>query len=288
MLSPVWLAYEFLIRQPHRAAILAVENSSAVKKAQDTSSGGPFKELSILPAVELDVGRKPIVGVNASWRYHHNEVALQAGTWGSHYVVARATERYEYTTGQRLSVETTFTRRSDLPFYGVGSHSRSSDRFRYEASQLRVQGGYSDDFWRQSRVRIDGGARGLWFGDSSCCDDPPLRDLPRSSQGSGAAPGYGQSYAAPFQRLSLDLDSARPDPKRGASFVANVFEEATFANPSSLAARSWVRWGGMVGARLDLTGTRPHPHRRGPRVVRGSAARHHPFHRPGEPRRATS
>lgn len=255
VLFPAWLVFEAVVRQPNGALIRAVENSDTLKSAQDTSSGGPWKELTIVPAAQFDVGLKPMLGVNSSWRYRHNDVALRLGTWGPGYLRADATERYEFRRDQHVSFETSFARRKDTPFYGLGPSSRSDERARYESTTLRTQAGYSAAFWRASRLSVALGGRGFWFGNGHCCDEPSVADAVKRRR--FTAPGLGQDYAATFQRAELSLDTRRPEPARGVSLQAGAFEQTTFAvSDLSRERRAWIHWGGYVGTRIDLTGTR--------------------------------
>lgn len=252
VLFPAWLAFELLLRQPHAALVSAVENSDTVKKAQDTTSDGPWKELTILPAARFDVGLKPMVGLNARWRYHRNDLLVQAGTWGAGYVLAHAADRYEFRPHQLVSLQTSFVRRRDTPFYGLGPRSREGDRARYESNALRVHASFTWELWRASELTVAVGARGLWFGARSCCDEPSVRQA--VAAGRFDAPGVGEHYAGPFQRIDLAFDSRPQQPTRGVSFRAAGFGEATHALHGG--RRSWLRYGGTLAARADLTGTR--------------------------------
>lgn len=255
VLFPVWIGFEALLRQPHGALSRAVENSDTVKSAQDTASGGPWKELTIVPAAQFDVGLKPILGANAAWRYRHNEVSLRAGTWGPGYVLAHAVERYEYRQDQHVSFETSFARRQDTPFYGLGPFSRGTDRARYESNALRLQAGYAASFWRSSRLSVILGGRGFWFGAGRCCDDPTVASAVTLHR--FTAPGLDQDYAATFQRAELTLDTRRAEATRGFSVQAGGFEQTTFAVSDAVRdRRAWLRWGGHLGTSIDLTGTR--------------------------------
>lgn len=256
VLAPVWAVTELVLRRPLGIAVRAVESSETVQKVQDSSSDGPLKQLTILPAARFDVGLKPILGVNVSWKYRQNLASLQAGTWGPDYVVARADERYRTRTGGEIFLETTFTRRKDLPFYGLGPRSRDEDRARYQATAVRVQGGYAAEFWRSSRLAVALGGRGLWFGNEACCGEPSVRE--RIAAGELQAPGLDQSYAASFQRLELTLDSRPRTARRGIDLRLDAYEEASFTlnTPALGPRRAWVQYGGSLGASLDLTGTR--------------------------------
>lgn len=256
VMFPVWAVTEFVLRRPLGAAVRTVESSDALQKAQDTSSDGPLKQLTILPAARFDVGLKPIVGLNVSWKYRQNLATLQAGTWGPDYVVARAGERYRTRASEELTFDTTFTRRKDLPFYGLGPRSRDEDRARYQATAVRMQAGYAAEFWRSSRIGMALGGRGLWFGDETCCGEPSLRE--RIASGLVQAPGLDQDYAAAFQRLELALDSRPRTARRGVDVRLDAYEEATFTvnDPAQGPRRAWIQYGGSLGASVDLTGTR--------------------------------
>jgi len=237
VLFPAWLVFEVVLRQPHAALVSAVEGSDTVRKAQDKTSDGPLKELTILPAARFDVGMKSLVGLNGRWRYHRNDLMVQAGTWGVGTVQAHASDRFEFRPRQFLGALTAFERREDLPFYGLGPRSRDEDRSRYAATALRLQVAHAVEPWRASSVASTLGVRGQWNGETEL-----------------AAPGMGQRYAAAYQRVELTFDSRRQVPTRSVSVRASVYEEATFAVAG--ARQSWLRYGGALGATVDLTGTR--------------------------------
>lgn len=257
VMFPPWLVMQVLVRQPIGALVRGVESSETVQKAHDSSSDGPLKQLTILPAARIDVGMKPLVGLNASWRYRKNELGLQASTWGVGYVLARLGERYAFRPGQEASLDASVSRRKDMPFYGLGPRSLEADRSRFEQSAFRMQAGYSAEFWRSSRLKAAFGGRGLWFGPDACCDDVSTRES--VARGQLRAPGLDQDYAASFQRVELLLDTRPITPTRGVAFRFEGFEEASFAfagTDNGQPRRSWIQYGGALGGTIDLTGTR--------------------------------
>ncbi len=257
VMFPAWLVTDLVIRRPLGAAVRGVESSDVLQSAGETSSAGPWKQLTILPAARFDVGLKPILGVNASWRYRRHSALLQAGTWGPAYVVARAEERLQLRAHDELSFEATFTRRRDLPFFGLGPRSRGDDRARYQANAVRVQTGYATEFWRASRIAVALGGRALWFGNDACCSEPSVRQ--QVASGRIQAPGLDQDYSASFQRLELTLDSRPRTARRGPDVRLDAYQEATFTldtPPSGSSRRAWMHYGGALSASLDLTGTR--------------------------------
>ena len=255
---PAWLVTQVVLRQPLGALVRGAESSETLQKAQDSSSDGPLKELTILPAVRLDLGLKPMVGVNASWRYRRNLLDLQASTWGVGYVQARLGETYRTRPDQDVSFETTVSRRKDTPFYGLGPRSLDEARTRFESNTFRMQAGYTADFWRSSRIKAAFGGRGLWFGDGACCEELSTHEAALSRN--DFAPGLDQDYAAGFQRVELALDTRPITPTRGVAFRLEGFEEASFAVAGTQRGqeprRGWIQYGGSLGATIDLTGTR--------------------------------
>lgn len=255
---PAWLATQIVLRQPLGVLVRGAESSETLQKAQDSSSDGPLKQLTILPAVRLDLGMKPMIGLNASWRYRQNLLDLQAGTWGAGYVQARLGETYQTRPDQEFSVETAVSRRKDMPFYGLGPRSLDADRTRFELNTFRMQGAYAANFWRSSRIKAALGGRGVWFGGGACCDEPSTREAALAR--GNFAPGLDQDYAATFQRVELTLDTRPITPTRGIAFRLEGFEEASFAVAGTQRGqeprRAWIQYGGSLGATADLTGTR--------------------------------
>ncbi|MEO6418703.1 MAG: hypothetical protein ABIP39_04815 [Polyangiaceae bacterium] len=261
ILFPLWVVTEFVIRRPLGLLVRSAESGRWIQSVEDVftfgSEGKGLGEFTILPSALLDLGLKPSVGFNARWKYRKdgaNSVRLHFGTWGPDYIAARASDTHEISTREQVFVEGSVQRRLDMPFSGIGPFSRQEARTRYALSVVDADVGYARDFWRGSAIRTRVGVRSLFFGDGGCCGEPNLAD--EIAAGRISAPGYGQGYRAVFQRVELELDTRHPRPRNGSGLRLEAHEESVFTTDSDpgTTRRSWVKYGGSLGAALDLTG----------------------------------
>lgn len=261
VLFPLWLVTELVLRQPTGALVRGAEEGRWIQTAEDIFTfghkGAPLGQFSIFPSALFDFGIKPSVGFNADWKYigaPENSVRLHFGTWGPDWVSLRASDTYEISKDESVFVEGSLVRRRDNLFFGVGPFSRQDDRTRYNSMVTEVDIGHRRNFWRSSAIQTRAGLRTLLFGDSGCCDDPTLAD--EVAAGRIDAPGFGRGYRAVFQRVDLEVDSRRPRPAPGSGIRAEVHEESVFTvDPlAGEERRSWVKYGGSVGAAVDVTG----------------------------------
>jgi hypothetical protein len=255
---PFWLFSEYVVRWPIGGLVRVAERGRWVEGITDFFSFGERKQFTIFPSALLDFGLKPSVGFNAAWKYLGNDkntANLHFGTWGPQWIAARATDTYDLTDRQQLVVEASFVRRRDNPFSGIGPRSRQDDRVRYASIVTEASAGHQWNFWRESVLRSRVGARSLAFEEGGCCGDLSLAEA--NAAGRLPAPGFGRGYTGPFQRLELELDTRVPRPAPGGGVRLEAHEETVFPldAPRGETRRSWVRYGGSVGAALDVTGT---------------------------------
>lgn len=257
VLFPLWLLTEFVLRRPMGALVQLAERDQWVEGVTELFTFGERKQFTIYPSAMLDFGLRPSVGFNASYKYlgHENNTAdLHFGTWGPDWIAVKATDSFALDEHHSVFVETALVRRKDNPFSGMGPRSRQDDRTRYASTIAEADVGHVATFWGASAFRSRAGLRSLAFHDGGCCGDPSIAD--GVAQGRFAEPpGYGRGYTGPFQRLELELDTRKPRPHPGGGLRAEAHEEAVFPMdaPNNGQRRSWVRYGGSVGAAVDLT-----------------------------------
>lgn len=261
VLFPVWLVMEYVLRQPIGALVRAAESGRWIQTAEDIFTfghkGAPLGQFSIFPSALFDFGLKPSVGFNARWNYigaDENSIRLHAGTWGPDWVSVRGSDTYELSKDENVFLEGSVVRRRDNVFFGIGPFSRQDDRARYASTVGAVAIGHSRSFWHSSAVQTRAGLRTLLFSEGGCCDDPTLGD--EVEAGRIVAPGYGRGYRAVFQRVDLELDSRLPRPAPGSGVRAEAHEESVFTTDPipGEERRSWVKYGGSLGAAVDVTG----------------------------------
>lgn len=261
ILFPLWLITEFIFRRPLGLLVRTAEKGQWVEGFQDFFSFGPRKEVTIMPSALLDFGLRPSVGFNLVWKYlgaEDNTLKLHFGTWGPDWVAVSATDSYALSKTQSIFLETSLMRRRDLPFSGIGPRSRQEDRSRYFSTVAEAGVGQEWHFWRESLIRSSVGLRSLAFhdDDGGCCGDPSISDSIAAGR-YAPPPGLGRGYTAPYQRLALEIDSRKERPAPGSGVRLEAHEESVFAIDSGRGEerRSWVRYGGSVGAAVDVTGS---------------------------------
>lgn len=261
VMFPLWLVTEFIFRRPLGVLVRAAERGAWVEELQDFFSFGPRKQVTIMPSALLDFGLRPSVGFNLVWKYflaEENTLKLHFGTWGPDWIAVKATNSYALSKEQSLFVETSLVRRRDNPFSGIGPRSRQDDRSRYFNTVAEAGVGQQWNFWRESIIRSSVGLRSLAFhdDDGGCCGDPSFSEA--IAQGRFAPPpGIGRGYTGPYQRLSVEVDTRKERPAPGSGIRLEAHEESVFTVDSGRGEerRSWVRYGGSVGAAVDVTGT---------------------------------
>ncbi|MDF2693409.1 MAG: hypothetical protein K0S65_1792 [Labilithrix sp.] len=267
VLFPLWLTSEFVLRRPIGALVKVAEREQWPQEVVDFFTFGERRQITIFPSALFDFGLLPSVGFNATWRYFitdPNTVRLHFGTWGPDWIAARFVDTYDVSATESVSFDTSFVRRQDNPFYGLGPRSRGGTRYRYQSDLAEASVGYQSRPWRSSSFEVRSGVRGLSLGQGSCCGDRSV-DFGVANGAFPAPAGLGGSYVGGFQRIALAFDSRRPRPEQGSGVRMEAHGEGVFA-PASHAStrRSWVKYGGEAGAFLDVTGTQ--------RVVSLSAA----------------
>jgi len=185
-------------------------------------------------------------------RREHAEAPLRHGP---DWIAVKATDTYDLSKHQQLFVQTALTRRRDNPFSGIGPRSAQDARVRYATTVAEASVGQQWSFGGESVLRSGVGLRSLAFNEGGCCDEEDLSTA--IARGQLTAPGFGQGYTGPFQRIELELDSRKPRPAPGGGVRAEVHEEAVFPLDATRGQprRSWIRYGGSVGAAVDVTGS---------------------------------
>lgn len=261
VLFPLWLITEFVFRRPLGALVRAAEKGAWVEGFQDFFSFGPRKEVTIMPSALLDFGLRPSVGFNLTWQYflaEQNTLKFHFGTWGPDWLAISATDSYALSKQQSIFLDTSLMRRRDNPFSGIGPRSKQEDRSRYFTTVAEVSVGQQWNFWRESLLRSRAGLRSLAFhdDDGGCCGDPSVSDSIAAGR-FGAPQGLNRGYTAPFQRVELEIDSRKERPAPGSGIRVEAHEETVFPVDAGRGEqrRSWVRYGGSVGAAVDVTGS---------------------------------
>lgn len=257
-LFPLWLVSEFLIRRPIGGLVKTAEKEQWPQEVIDFFTFGDRRQVTIYPSALLDFGLLPSVGFNAEWKYflaEQNDIRLHFGTWGPEWIVVRAVDQYEFGKGESVSLDASFTRRQDNPFYGMGPRAPATDRNRFDSTTVDAAVQYDRRFWRSSQFTSRGGFRYLDFGTGTCCGQRSLQDAVADGT-RPPPPGYENGYLAGYQRVQFAIDSRRPRPADGSGIRVEGHAEGTYApeGNAGVERRAWVKYGGSVGAAYDFTG----------------------------------
>lgn len=258
VLFPLWLLSEFVLRRPIGALVKVAERNDWPDAVVDFFTFGDRRQFTIFPSALFDFGLKPSVGFNAGWKYFltdPNTLRAHFGTWGQDWIAARVVDTYDLSERDNVSLNGSFVRRRDLPFYGMGPRA-STTRYRYQSSVGEIRLDYENRFWRSSVFRASSGVRSVVFGEGTCCDETSLDDAVRAGT-LPAPPGYRQGYVGTFERLSLAVDSRKPRPHEGSGVRAEIHGEGDFVPQSENdgGRRGWIKYGASLGGAIDLTRT---------------------------------
>jgi hypothetical protein len=257
VLFPIYLVNDVILRRPIGALVKQAESGQWVEVLTEFFTFGDRNQIAIFPSALFDFGLKPSVGFNASWKYlgdDANTARLHFGTWGPNWLAVKGSDTYDISKHERVFFEGSLVRRADNPYFGFGPRSREDDRTRYSSTVTELAIGHAWSVWRSSLIQTRAGLRTLLFEQGGCCGDPTLSDA--LAAGRITAPGYGRGYVGPFQRIELAIDSRKPRPAPGGGVRIEAHEESVFPLDASAGEerRSWVKYGGAIGAAVDLTG----------------------------------
>lgn len=253
LLSPLYLANEYVVRRPLGAFIARAERdrwSDSVAQVFTFGAGGRHNLL--VPTASFDLGMAPSVGFyysRSELGAPDNGLTLQLATWGLRSIRAAAVDTLAIDAADRVQAGLELDRARDHVFAGLGPDATRSTMSRYGVDRVEGAVGFRRQMAR-AVVLAQAGVRRVGFLDG-CCGDPTLDQ--RIARGEVMAPpGYRDDYTAAFGRLGLALDTRRPSPEPGSGVYLHLLGAPGVAERD----RSWLRYGGELGGALDLTGER--------------------------------
>jgi len=252
LLGPLYVVQEYVVRRPIGALVTVAERDRWINAISELFTFGPNQEFMLIPTVVYDFGFRTNAGLRFTADHfvvHNHDFVAHAATGGTDWWIASVRDRYRWNDGNTaVATHLDYVRRPDLAFMGTGPEVRDDARTRYGLQKL-VAGAWFTH--RGDRYQIVGetGVRHLGFRASACCDDPDLGEQVRA--GVIDAPGYGTTYTVADQSLAITLDSRQPRPAPGTGARLSTYVTTSF-DPGH--DRSWVKYGGAVGAAVDLTG----------------------------------
>jgi hypothetical protein len=255
LLSPLYLASEYVIRRPLGWLITTAERNAWAPAIIEFFTFGPDHKAGIVPTAFLEYNFRPSVGLyffadDAFWK--KNDLRIHAQIGGTDWISVGGLDRVHLGKFSLVGLGSDFLRRPDYVFHGVGPRSLESDRSRF--TMITVDSALSYDLIPTTGVRFQArvGVKTAKFGDGTFDEDPTLSQEARRGV-FALPPGFPQGYTSLYQRLDLALDSRKPRPASGTGVrVAGHFDHGADAreNPGP----SWIRYGGTLGGFWDVTG----------------------------------
>lgn len=258
VLFPLYLVNEYILRRPAEALVKFVEKNDVVDAITNFFTFGPEDNITIFPSALFDFGLLPSVGFNLTFKDFFakpNTLRLHFGTWGPDWISLKASDTYDFSKKEHLSVTTQLIRRSDNPFFGLGPKTHQGNESRYGSQTFELAPTYDRYLWRESAFSATAGARGTKFYHGTCCGDPSIDSA--LNRGTYPLPfGYGPAYYGGFQRASLSFDNRLPRPQPGSGVRVEGHEETMFdlSNHHDQTERSWIKYGGSVAGAWDING----------------------------------
>jgi hypothetical protein len=253
VLSPVYVAHEYLIRRPLGALVTKAEREHWADSVEQIFTFGPNGNHVMYPTALFDFGMLPSVGIYYAGHdefVEHNTLRVHVATWGRPWISATVADHYAFDRHHTLQARFDFRRSEDNIFFGIGPDVGPRTQSRYGLEKLEGTLTYHLRFPGESRFFADAGIHRIGFVDGTCCNDPSVMERVDAGQ-LPLPPGYGDSYTTAFGSLDLQLDtrSPKPEPGSGAYLHAYARPDADVHMP-----RAWMQYGGELGGAVDLTG----------------------------------
>ena len=256
LLSPLFVANEYLLRRPLSVALPAAERHDVPRALYDFFTFGPAHQGLFLPVGFAEFDLQPSYGVYVAWHdafLPGHDLFLHAETWTADWLSVSLTQRlHAGIHGVELQVRA--LRRPDYPFYGLGPTSARTNRSRYGARTVESKGSYEVRLWRASHLSAGVGLRAVELFQGWHESDPSLEEA-IAAGAFAAPPGLEAAYTAELQHVTAVLDSRRPWPSGGSGVRLKAhLEEANGLGASG--ARHWLRTEALAAGFWDLSGDR--------------------------------
>ncbi len=253
LLSPLYLTSEYVIRRPLGLLISTAERNDWAPAIIDFFTFDANHTAGLVPTAFFEFNFRPSAGFYFFWDdalFKKNDVRVHGQIGGFDWLSLGAIDRVRLGKVSTMGLEADYSRRPDYVFHGIGPRSLESDRSRYTMAFVDVGPVYDLAPTRGVHFQAHVGAKTVNLGDGHFGDDPSLSARSRS----GAfplPPGFPEGYTAIYEHAELSLDSRKPRPLPGTGVrLAGHVEHGTDFRSSP--GRSWVRYGGALGAFWDV------------------------------------
>jgi len=253
ILFPLWVPYEYVIRKPIGAFVTTAERDHWADTVESIFTFGPEGNNVIIPTVLFDFGLLPSVGVyyaGDDFLAKDNQLRLHFATWGPRWIDATAADRYSVTKGDVVETRFEFKRSEDNIYFGIGPDVKTGTLSRYGLEKIEGSASYRHKIVDESSVRVRGGVHRLSFVAGGCCGNPTVSQLVDNGT-LEKPPLFGDDYATAFGGVDLQIDSRSPKPAPGSGWFLKANSNTNFDLHQT---RSWIQYGGVLGASVDLTG----------------------------------
>jgi len=254
LLSPVYVAHEYLLRRPLGAFVTKAERDHWADSVEEIFTFGPKGNNVIYPTALFDFGLLPSVGVyyaGEDFLAADNTLRVHAATWGRPWISATIADHYAFDSSNTIQARFDFRRAEDNIFFGIGPDVRSNTESRFGLEKAEASLSYHMKIpGRESRLQVWGGVHRLTPVEGTCCANPSVGELVEMGQ-LARPPGFGETYTAAFGALDVLIDSRAPKPAPGSGAFLHAWAEPSKEIPGD---RAWIQYGSVVGESLDLTG----------------------------------
>jgi hypothetical protein len=253
LLYPAYLVSEYVVRRPIGALIVEAERTQLPRALYDFFMLAEDKSAGWAPVAFYDFGFQPSVGVYVFWDdafARGNDLRMHASTWGIHWLAASATDRIHLGSSDTLSLEASGIRRPDYEYYGEGPSSLDRNLSRYGSDRLEASATYDGELGGANHIQTGIGVRRVTFHEP----DPGYTSTrERAARGAFALPpGFDSGYRAGYSRLAVRLDSREARSRSGSGLRLDL--DAEQGSAPGRTPVGWLRYGGILGAFVDLTG----------------------------------
>lgn len=270
-LFPAYVVSEYVLRWPLVHAGAYAEEHRWPEHVVDFFTLGANGQAALWPVFFFDLGFRPRFGLYFSWDgagSDANAVRAHAQTAGLDGFRVSVSDRYRLGHDESVELVALVAQQPDRAFWGFGPRS-ASGALRYAEARELVMAHVGASGWRSSelaaglileRQRFDTASQAL--------GGPSLEDAVASGR-LAALPAGSAGFTMLEPELRVALDTRRPrlahDPSdrdfvsppgtgiRLAGHVRHAF--AVDASRDASTAASWVDYGGVAAAYVDLTGT---------------------------------
>jgi hypothetical protein len=257
VLSPLYVANEYVLRRPLSVAVPAAERVDLFTKVYDFFAFGPDHKAGILPVALAEFDFKPSVGIYAFWNdagFNGNDLSLHTEAWPDDWFGATLRQRVLLDKDHTLQLRVSEMHRPDRLFYGVGPNALESAESRYGLQELEGELAYEWRSWRSSRIEALLGVRDVDTFNGEDGNDPSLTK--EAATGAFAVPfGFGREYTAEYNRVIAAVDTRVRESRRG-SGVRLELDGEQGNDVRNVPFSGWIRYGATAAAYLDVTGYR--------------------------------